>query len=333
MTLKFIALFSASIVIAVVAAILLCSGYVPQGILAVVGFVVCVYGCLQICSKFLSSLDSFATATSGGISSSRLVVERGPRSLKRAQENLNRIAVDLHDLRHDLTTSKLYYDKILKVMTHEMRNSITPIIAVSNSLKTSSEDLKKENLADAVEIISDQANGIKRFLDAYQTLTHLPQPEIKEVYAEGFVKKLMVAVNEETGLRGLPLTTVELLAPKNTVIKIDESLMRQAIVNLIRNALDSVGEKHKESAEGWEPSVKVQISHPGESVCITVIDNGGGVGELNFERLFEPFFTTKQEGSGIGLFLTRQIVGLHGGDIKALTLRPSGLQFSIEIPG
>ncbi|MDE6510650.1 MAG: HAMP domain-containing histidine kinase, partial [Muribaculaceae bacterium] len=214
----------------------------------------------------------------------------------------------------ELQTRKLYYDRVLKIMTHEMRNGITPIVAISADMQTHPERYQGKAFAEASSLMHSQAEGIRRFLDAYYNLTHLPEPNLMEIRAGDYFKSLKKIYNAELERRGLPEETVSYTIPEDMVMTIDTSLMNQVMMNLLRNALDALPQ------EGG--IVKVILSVSDSKPYLTVTDNGTGISSEAMDSLFTPFFTTKPNGSGVGLAISRQIILKHGGTIR-IQSRPS----------
>ena len=225
----------------------------------------------------------------------------------------------------EIETGKIYYDRILRVMTHEMRNSMTPISALAFDMEQNPQKYSGEQLREALGVISAQSRGIKRFLDSYHSLTHLPPPEREEIRATDFFRRIRQFTVAETAERGLPENTCRFSAGKEMRLCIDSALMGQAMINLVRNALDAV--------QGSErPEVTVTASVSDGRPYITVADNGCGMDARIRDSLFQPFVTTKPGGSGVGLCLSSQIVRLHGGTLRLLSTSPSGTTLALTLP-
>ena len=244
----------------------------------------------------------------------------------------NRMAVALNRLTEiygtncmDLERSKLYYDRILRVMTHEMRNSITPIIALSADMKENSERYTAEECAEAVAVINDQSTSIKRFLDSYYDLTHLGKPEPEVIDAATFLRGIAQAVAPFAASLGLGHDTVKYIVAIGFTFTADRDLLARALTNLLRNALEAV-------ASRVQPSVEVTLRASADGVLVTIADNGPGFDPKVEADLFQPFLTTKPGGAGIGLNLSRQIARLHGGDLSMKSVPGRGVTAFLTIP-
>lgn len=240
-------------------------------------------------------------------------------------ESMNRI-IDIHkEGTAALETRKLYYDRILRIMTHELRNGISPIVAVGEDMSRNLERYSGEKLKEAVELINDEASDIKRFLDSYFELTHLPKPVKKQVDAVAFFNGIAHSARLVAAEYGIDGDALLMMVAQGMALEIDESLMRRVIMNLLDNAFYFVKDRPA-------PSVTVSVSTSGGYPFISIADNGCGMDSATLDNLFQPFFTTKPQGNGIGLCLSRHIVRMHGGDITALSVPSRGTTFNLTLP-
>lgn len=227
-------------------------------------------------------------------------VRPGDAELDAVAAAMDRIAAINGRTALELETRKLYYDRILRIMTHEMRNAVTPVIALSSDICDHPDRYPAAQLAEAAGVIRDQSKGIKRFLDSYYELTHLPAPQREDFDAAVFFRSVLISP-------GSPECRVNVAL--GLTINADRTLLARAVTNLVRNAFEA-------AASSPAPEVTVTATRTGTGTMITVADNGPGIPPDEAENLFQPFFTTKPGGSGIGLFLSRQIARLHGGDLR-----------------
>lgn len=279
----------------------------------------------SLLSKLINSMSSFVRGLEMNDTSMRFEADTNDTELNEMSKSMNRITSMYVGNKRELETRKLYYDRILKVMTHEMRNAIAPIVALSTDLHENPGNYGETERTEAMEIIRNQSEGIKRFLDSYHALTHLPPPEQKQVDAAGFLHKLQKSIScvEETIFSHQGIVEYNIGAGTNLFI--DESLMSQVMVNLIKNSLEA-------AMDNPEPKVIVTATRSAGGSIITITDNGKGLPQEIAENPFQPFLTTKKNGSGIGLFLSRQIVRMHGGDIRMHNLPGKGLSIQIILP-
>lgn len=234
--------------------------------------------------------------------------QTGDKELQQMYRDMNYIMQTYSQSVTDLETKNIYYDRILRIMTHELRNSLTPIISVSEDMLTNA--YSTEENQEAVEVIHGQCVSIKQFLDSYQELTHLPKPVLASVNVSGMLYHVQQLYPD------FPLT---IQCAEAMTIQCDESLIRQILVNLVKNA-----------REASATEVVITASAPNGIPRITVADNGMGIPEDKREEIFLPFYTSKETGSGIGLALSRQIMNLHGGTLTCSAHEKTGTLFILE---
>ena len=227
--------------------------------------------------------------------------------INRMSNTMRRIMAVYSSSRMELETRKLYYDRILRIMTHEMRNAITPIVSLSADMKRNPDRYKGENLNEAVSLISDESQSIRRFLDSYYELTHLPKPQIETIDVMEFFTGIRKAFAIYLTDNGLDSAIINYTIPIDMQLRADRDLLGRLVTNVLRNAVQAV-------AGVSEPYIHVEVSVSDGQPFISIEDNGCGIPAEIMPNLFQPFFTTKPGGSGIGLCLSRQIARLHGGD-------------------
>jgi len=214
------------------------------------------------------------------------------------------------------------WQNLIRVMTHEIMNSVTPLtslaetagqcVAESRSLLESGDDTKRvpvllEDAGEALDIIGKRGQGLLRFVSSYRKLARVPKPapavlELRQVFHR--LQELLADALREAG--------VELVCecrPANLQLLADGEQLDQALINLLRNALDAVQAQP-------QPQIRLRASlEEGGVIAIVVQDNGCGIAAEHLDSIFVPFFTTKRNGSGIGMSLVKQIVRANGGRI------------------
>lgn len=307
--LNLVVLLCSIIGLSAIATWLFMSGRVPQGIFAVIAVAISVVGVMVLVRKLVLVMSVFVKSLEMNDTTARFDIGNDDPLLREMSASMSRIVDIYRSGLSQLETRKLYYDRILKIMTHEMRNSITPVISISSDMEKHPEKYEGENLTEALGVIRSQSEGVKRFLDSYYRLTHLPQPETEAIDATLFFERVKTLVAVEVKERGLSPDVCRYAVGKGMTLNIDVSLMSQVMVNLVRNALDAV-------AGVESPSVIVTATLSDRHPYISIEDNGAGISPEIRDMLFQPFVTTKSGGSGVGLSLSRQIVRLHGGDLR-----------------
>jgi nitrogen fixation/metabolism regulation signal transduction histidine kinase len=200
--------------------------------------------------------------------------------------------------------------RLIRVMTHEIMNSIAPITSLSDTmlgiLRSGSAENKhlKRNTEEAFETINATAKGLSTFVESYRKFTAIPQPDVKPFPARELAVQ---AVNLHTQAATGKNIQIQIISPDDIVLYADKSLIMQVLVNIIKNAIEAANENGKIQIE-----VKQQQS--GKTV-ITVSNTGTSIPKDILPLIFIPFFTTKEKGSGIGLSVSRYIMRLHGGNL------------------
>ncbi|MDE6267217.1 MAG: HAMP domain-containing histidine kinase [Muribaculaceae bacterium] len=285
------------------------SGLFPQALLALGALAVGVVLLWNHAGKLKRIVWSFARSVDAGDTSVSFNTHSDDPEIRDILETFNGCIERFHETTMDLETRKHYYDRILMVMTHEMGNGITPVISLCDNIRKHPDRWQGERLAEAIELIESRSRGINRFLKAYYNLTHIPEPARTNIGAGEFMLRVKKLTDAELAVRGLPEDVCRFISPESIVLDIDTDLISQVMVNLIRNALDAV-------AQVKCPMVRVTVSVSDGSPCILVEDNGDGLDPSIRESIFQPFLTTKPDGTGVGLYLSRQIVRCHGGDLR-----------------
>ena len=221
--------------------------------------------------------------------------------------------------RSEMEEKRLYYESILRVLTHEIRNSITPIRSLSADLLKYSDTYTPKQLREGLEVIHGQAQNLSAFLDSYHRLTHLPEPERTEVPITSLFQKMERLLCAEPGSDRIRFSSAEALT-----VRVDQNLIVLALINLIRNALQAI----EGQADGI---VSVEALKTDGRVYITITDNGPGISPELLSAIFTPFFSTKSGGSGIGLSISHRIMRLHGGDLTVDSLPGVRTEFRMKL--
>ncbi len=209
------------------------------------------------------------------------------------------------------------WQKLIRVLTHEIMNSITPIISLSETL--SEREMTEKNypvMRQGMQTIHRRSKGLLEFVENYRKLTRLPAPIRCPVSVRELLQDLQKLFSEEYIRIEIPQT--------NRTVQIDRTQIEQVLINLIKNAKEACGKVQN-------PLIEVKMNPTMSWQClIAVQDNGEGILPEVQDKIFVPFFTTKTSGSGIGLSLCKQIMNRHGGNITVQSIVGQGSCFTLQ---
>jgi two-component system, NtrC family, nitrogen regulation sensor histidine kinase NtrY len=245
--------------------------------------------------------------------------------------------VSLQNIQAELEEKEMEaWQNLIKVLTHEIMNSITPISSMTATLRdmlgtgdnndgASGNSLDRETIAemaDALKTIHQRSQGLMNFVNAYRNMTLIPKPKFRLLSISDFFMRVEKLLNHRLTDHSISYEwTVE---PATLELSADPDLMEQVLINLLLNAIHAVtGRKN--------PRIRLSASLTPEGKTIFAVeDNGIGIVPEALEKIFIPFFTTKKQGSGIGLSLSRQILRLHNATISAKSAPDEGSLFTIR---
>jgi len=212
------------------------------------------------------------------------------------------------------------WKKLVRILTHEMMNSITPIISLAETFSGEEKNnFDYSTMSKAMQTIYNRSKGLVKFVNNYQRLARIPAPEL------GLFKINDIMIDTANLLKAQKIDFSYQVNPSDITIKADRGQIEQVLINLVKNAWESCSQNEF-------PIVSVLIEkdeyqHP----VITVSDNGAGILPDITDKIFIPFYTTKKDGSGIGLSICRQIIKAHGGSISVISKPDHGACFTIRL--
>lgn len=221
------------------------------------------------------------------------------------------------------------WQKLIRVLSHEIMNSISPITSLSetlhgmvrqnNNLLDSSNANLYSALDKGLEAIKVRSEGLFNFTQTYRKLTGVPNLSLKKTNLKDILHRVQLLMLPKITEHNIQLR----ISDVDVNVEVDPELMEHVFINLILNAIDALNDQH-------DPCIHIGISKQQKgNLCIHVIDNGEGINENIREKIFIPFFTTRKNGSGIGLALTKQILQLHHADIQLKSMPGQGTEFII----
>ncbi len=240
-------------------------------------------------------------------------------SFKSRDQQLTLLSVQ--DINQELDEKELdSWLRLIRVLTHEIMNSIAPVTSLSESLSSyymkdgkmiSKEDINEkiiQNTIRGLDIIKEQGKGLIHFVELYRRFTRLPKPDKKPVGVAAMLERTVMLNQNAFGEKQIDYI-ISVKDPALTITA-DENLISQVLNNLVKNAAEALGE-----GEGGKIELAAGMNLKNQ-VEILVKDNGPGIQPEIINEIFVPFFTTRTNGNGIGLSLSRQIMRLHGGSLK-----------------
>ncbi len=238
------------------------------------------------------------------------------------QDGNELMILSLQDIKHELDEKEIdSWMRLIRVLMHEIMNSIAPITSLSQSLSDiycpDEKPVTPEKVTDktisvtlqGLKVIREQGKGLMSFVDSYRKLTHIPKPEMKLFKVSGLFSRVKILTDSLEKEKNAEII-FQVDNPELGIFA-DENLISLVLINLIKNALE---------ANENNPDCVIRVTAGtamNHSVEICVIDNGPGISSQNLDEIFIPFFTTREKGSGIGLSISKQIMGAHGGRLKA----------------
>jgi len=229
--------------------------------------------------------------------------------------------ITINDIKKEIEQKELdAWIKLIRVLNHEIMNSTTPISSLTETILMLLEDKKNDpkpikdlneqvisDVIGSIKTIQKRSDGLYDFVNEYRKLTKVPPPKIEQVRVKDLiddVTKLMLPADSEKNIN-----LIYQINPDDLMAPMDPNLIEQVLINLIKNSTEAL--------EGTEkPTILIETGTTTKSSFISITDNGPGIEPELMDEIFVPFFSTKEEGSGIGLSLSRQIMRLHGGYIS-----------------
>ncbi len=241
----------------------------------------------------------------------------------------------IQDLNRELEAQEVdAWQKLIRVLTHEIMNSVTPIVSLTEAVNSmlagrdgSRRDFAsldrddKEDLYGSLQTIEKRSKGLLRFVNAYKDFTKVPELIFGEVDVLALVKRVVNLFKAE--LKGHEII-IEKIGNENTVLATaDAEWLEQVLINVVKNSIEALEGK-------TNPQISIAVGKDGHQTFIRVHDNGPGMDKETLDQVFVPFFTTKKRGTGIGLSLSRQIMRLHKGTLHISSEAGKGTEVALS---
>lgn len=239
--------------------------------------------------------------------------------------------VSVQDINIELDEQEIIaWQKLIRVLTHEIMNSVTPISSLTSSLNTLVNKSIKPNkeiepkhleyLSSGLVAVQERSEGLLRFTESYKKLTQLPHPEFLEIDIIKLFDSVLLLHESEIEKFNID---VKIESEQNILVFADKTMLEQLIINLFKNAVEAL-------KTTIEPLIVLKCFKAKNDLVIQVIDNGKGIPEDKIDKIFIPFFTTKTDGSGIGLSFAKQVMRLHKGSISVKST-PNETIFTLKL--
>ncbi|MCF7793323.1 MAG: ATP-binding protein [Candidatus Cloacimonetes bacterium] len=235
----------------------------------------------------------------------------------------NIILVSIQNIQSELEEQEMEaWQKLIRVLTHEIMNSITPIASLSSTINDLLKDIDTTDnepqeiddetvidIQNSLQTIHKRSTGLIHFVESYRNLTKIPKPKFNIVSVSQIFQNVYKLLEKDLEMNGVKC--IQDISPSSLELTADEELIEQVLINLVKNSMYSLADTENARIE-----MKAFLDRRGR-VAVQVVDNGSGILKDVIDKIFVPFFTTKKEGSGIGLSLSRQIMRMHGGTLTA----------------
>jgi two-component system nitrogen regulation sensor histidine kinase NtrY len=244
--------------------------------------------------------------------------------------------VSIHNIRDELDQQEVEsWQKLIRVLTHEIMNSVTPIISLSGLIRENLTDAadppatmrtftarEHDDLLRSVTAIHARSSGLKEFVQAYRSFANLPFPSFTDVGVPALLERIAALLSEELSTRRISFAMR--CSDADLRIHVDPHQIEQVLINLLHNAFDALSGRDAARIE-----LRAASDEAGR-VLIQVTDNGAGIEAAQLEDIFVPFFTTKREGMGVGLSISRRIMRMNHGSITVRSVAGEGCVFTLR---
>jgi nitrogen fixation/metabolism regulation signal transduction histidine kinase len=250
------------------------------------------------------------------------------RSTEIKIENKSLNLISLQNIKTQLEESELEaWQKLIRVLTHEIMNSVTPIKSLTYSMqKALSAETEKpldlDSILKGLNAIENRSKGLLGFVESYKNLTQIPKPAYERVNINNLFDSTLDLFKDE--LKSQNIVISKNVFPNNLTILADGKLLSQVIINLIKNSIYAM-----EGSEDKKLNLQGETTEE-DKVMILISDSGKGISDEIIDKIFVPFFTTREKGSGIGLSLARQIMVMHNGNMEVQSTQGKGTTFTLS---
>ena len=241
--------------------------------------------------------------------------------------------VAIQNIQSELESKELEaWQNLTRVLRHEIMNSVTPIASLVSTMRDIVQQEMEQpdhgptetwqDLNEALEVVENRTNGLMNFVNAYRTFTSIPKPNMDPVLVLPLVQRITSLFAPTLREKGIRLTYD--IQPDGLEISMDQDQIEMVLINLIKNAVEIL-----EGKPNARIDIRSSLDQTTQRATLEVSDNGPGIEPDKLEQIFIPFYTTKEDGTGVGLSLSRQILQLHGGVLGVDSQLGNGAKFSL----
>ncbi len=241
--------------------------------------------------------------------------------------------VAIQNIQSELESKELEaWQNLTRVLRHEIMNSVTPIASLVSTMRDIVQQEMEQpdhgptetwqDLNEALEVVENRTNGLMNFVNAYRTFTSIPKPNMDPVLVLPLVQRITSLFAPTLRDKGIRLTYD--IQPDGLEISMDQDQIEMVLINLIKNAVEIL-----EGKPNARIDIRSSLDQTTQRATLEVSDNGPGIEPDKLEQIFIPFYTTKEDGTGVGLSLSRQILQLHGGVLGVDSQLGNGARFSL----
>ena len=289
---------------------------------------------IRFSSRFFVSINNLISASNNigkGNLNSKVPEIKTDKELEKLNKNFNLMIDRLKTQQNKLLANERHdaWENVARKIAHEIKNPLTPIQLIIDSLKNKYSDFldanNKKSFNDKVKTINKQVKLIEKLVNEFSDFARMPKPIFKKINLKKIVDdclKLM-KVNDETIM-------IDFKCDENILIKADNEQISRVFINLIKNSIESLNEKYQKNNE-FNKKINIEIYQINDYIEILIIDNGTGFNTTNLSEISKPYFTTKKNGSGLGLSIVVKIINDHNGTIEFLNYK-KGAKIKITFP-
>jgi len=289
---------------------------------------------IRFSSRFFLSINNLISASNNigkGNLNSKVPEIKTDKELEKLNKNFNLMIDRLKTQQNKLLTNERHeaWENVARKIAHEIKNPLTPIQLIIDSLKNKYTELldegNKKSFNEKIRTINKQVKLIEQLVNEFSDFARMPKPIFKKIDLNNSINdtlKLMKCSNDNI--------KIDFKSTSKFFIKADNEQINRVFINLIKNSIESLNEKHQKGTD-FDKKIIIEINEINDYIEILIIDNGTGFKNKNLSDVTKPYFTTKKNGSGLGLSIVVKIINDHNGTIDFLDYN-KGAKIKLSFP-